>query len=241
MKKQVFTFRIYQPIKAVFVLMLSLILAVMLLIKLKVFIELPHAVLTLLLLLFILGILALAKNLITTHLTVEMDNIGLVFKDNKSFLGIKEQRDRIILWNDLIEWFYEEGQLTAHAWSPDIFSLKYLRTKKARFFIVIGQQNKFDFEIFFNYFLAEVDSRNIKNLVVIKEKDRTLKSKIMAIIMVPIWIATPCGLIWFFLYKQPPQPDERLLAYILLPLSVFVGFGLSYVAIKEAFLKHRKG
>lgn len=237
--KDRFSFKIYTPIEGILMFLIALVVGGLLLFSLQPYFDVKNwnqEVLKVLLLLATLLLFALVRSVTATLLIVEMDNVGIYFNTPLSFLGFSQQ-DKFITWVDLEEWQFQAGHLNSHTTSPNRFSIHYLGGKKRTFHVADGEKNQVAFNTFLQQFQLKTTQYNIRNTHInpIEEGNSLKQSKILAFMMVLIWIGTPLGLIWYFFFKQPPVDNKG--ALIIISVVSFLGLGLSFKIIKDTFFK----
>ena len=237
-----FSFRIYTPLEAILLFLVSCDVVFQLLRFLEPYLHTrtwhPEVVkysfgVT------VLIIMIAIYRFITTHLDVYMDEEGLTFRTASSVFGFY-RFNTFIAWKDLQEWSFSRGQLSGKLLQLDSLTIKY-GDKTKRFYMADGNKNSVYIDYFLKSLKHQSDERAIKNTPQTVFEFKSEKSKKgFAVIAVLIWLSVPFLMLWYWFYREPIVEKDKIGNAIALVLMFILGLGLSYLVIRHNFLKKNK-
>lgn len=201
--------------------------------------DFPHQILELLLLLFISGVLIMARSVATQQVFITIDGRGIEIEWSKTWLGFQKPAE-FHTWLEILEWNFRGGHLGSHAWSFDEFSIKIINKKRRRFYLAMGAVNKLDFDLFFTTFKEKVAEINLKNNQIeqIKEGRVLEETQAFAFLMVPIWLLVAAGGTWYFFRQANHGIEEWYAPWFFCLIAWPIVIWLSYMTIRSAFAKN---
>ena len=231
-----FIIKIYTPFEAVLLGIISLVAGTALLICLDL--KWDESILKILLLMIMLVLGWIGQRLATVTINLELNKEGIFLTGYRSLFGIGRQNESIY-WSTIKEWTYQEGHLTAHAWSPTTFSIQQNNGKKRTLYVLNNAHNIKLFEVFLIHFQLLAHEMNLKNqgIAHIKQGDSGKIPKIVAILISLLFVGTSLFMAWFLLWNPLPESWDFPKGFNVIYIIVFSLFSvwITKTAISKAW------
>lgn len=118
----------------------------------------PEAIIKVLIIGLAVGWLLLVRRWISVSTEAQLDLNGLIFV-NLPYTWRFARADYFIFWNEIEEWIFKEGSVSAHTFAPSVFELKLSGQRK----ITIWVADEKAFNQFLTGFKASAEGYNLKN------------------------------------------------------------------------------
>lgn len=152
--------------------------------------SMPESIIKAILVLMIVGWLLLIRRWITITSSVQINPNGLIFSNLPRMLSFAKT-DHFIFWNEIQDWSQSEAQLSAHSFSPLVFTLRLTGQRKIE--ILVADEKAF--APFFAAFISNIEKYNLKNRAVpaIQAKQPFQLSKPLAYVLFTLVLLTLAG------------------------------------------------
>jgi uncharacterized membrane protein len=193
--------------------------------------SLHESIIKAILVLMIVGWLLLIRRWITTTATVQINPNGLVFGNLPRMLSFAKT-DHFIFWNEIENWSHTEAQLSAHSFSPMVFTLRL--TDKRKIEIMVADEKAF--APFLADFKSNIEKYNLKNLAVpaIQPKQPNQPSKLFGYLLITLVFLTllvlTAGLgLGYFDFEKTNELGR--IGYLLVSMGSLILYGFAMRAV----------